>query len=151
MILESARKPGLAGRCVMADIRSIPVRDDAVDIAICSFTLGYLPSPVPVLRELARVARCVVVSDLHPAAVKSGWTRSFRAEGARYEMAHNETSVAELDAAARGAGLVAGWRLEPSFGEREREIFERAGKESGFDQVCCIPAILITAWNKASA
>lgn len=150
MVLESVRKPSLAGRTVLADVRGIPVGNDTVDIAICSFTLGYLPSHGPVLRELARVSRFVVVSDLHPEAVRHGWTRSFRAAGERYEMEQHEYSIAELDKAAGAAGLVREWRLEPSFGEPEREIFRRAGKEAAFDETSHLQAILITAWNKPS-
>jgi len=150
MILESAHKQGLAGRCALADVRSIPVGNDAVDIAICSFALGYLPSPGPLLRELARVSRFVVVSDLHPVAIRHGWTRSFRAAGERYEMAHHEYSVAELDEAARAAGLIPNWRIEPCFGEPEREIFRLAGKEAAFDDACRLQAVLISAWNKPS-
>jgi ubiquinone/menaquinone biosynthesis C-methylase UbiE len=150
MILESARKPGLAGRTALADVLRIPVCDNTVDVAICSFTLGYLPSPGPVLRELARVSRCVVVSDLHPAAVRHGWTRSFRAAGERYEMEQHEYSITELDVAARAAGLAREWRIETSFGEPEREIFRRAGKEAAFEEASRLPAILITAWNKPS-
>ncbi len=86
MILEAARKPGLAGCSAQADVQTLPVCDNAADIAICSFTLGYLASIQPVMRDLARVARRVIVSDLHPAAVLHGWTRSFRAGGARYEV-----------------------------------------------------------------
>jgi SAM-dependent methyltransferase len=153
MLLESARKPGLAGRAALAELtgaRGIPIGSDAVDIAICSFTLGYLPSPGPLLRELARVSRFVIVSDLHPAAVRQGWTRSFRARGERYEMARHEHSIAELDEAAKAAGLVRKWRIEPPFGEPEREIFQRAGKEAAFDEASRLQAILITAWNKPS-
>lgn len=148
MILQAVRKPGLEGRSARADLLRIPVRDDAADIAICSFTLGYLASPGPVLRELARVARRVIVSDLHPATAPHGWTRSFRAGGELYEVKHYEHPVEELEAAAGEAGLTPDWRLEPSFGEAERGIFERAGKEDAFEDARRIPAILITAWTK---
>jgi malonyl-CoA O-methyltransferase len=150
MILEAACKPGLAGRSARADIQALPVCDDAADLAICSFTLGYLASIRPVLRELARAARRVIVSDLHPAAVLHGWTRSFRAGSAVYEVEHHGYSVAELDAAACAEGLVRDWRVEPSFGEAERGIFLRAGKETAFEEASRIPAVLITAWNRSS-
>jgi SAM-dependent methyltransferase len=153
MMLESARKPGLAGRVALAQlaaIRGFPVRNHAADIAICSFTLGYLPSLSPVFRELARASCFVVVTDLHPTAIRQGWTSSFRVGGERYEMEHHEYSVADLDLAARDAGLVQQWRMEPAFGEPEREIFRRAGKETAFEAASRVPAILITAWNKPS-
>ena len=145
MIGESFHKPGLQGRSVQADVCRIPLRDNAVDIVICSFVVGYLPSPRPVLRELARIARCVIVSDLHPDAMKRGWTRSFRAGGERYEMTHHDHSIAQLDAAAKAVRLIPAWRIEPPFGGPEREIFERAGKQADG-----LPAILITAWNRSS-
>src|SRR5947209_332387 len=69
MLLESERKPHLTGLAALADIRAIPLREDAFDLAICSFTLGYLPSICNAIHELARVARQVVVSDLHPDAI----------------------------------------------------------------------------------
>jgi malonyl-CoA O-methyltransferase len=150
MLLESRLKPGLAGRSARADIQRIPMRDGAVDLAICSFTLGYVASIRPVFRELARVARHVIVSDLHPAAALHGWTRSFRTNGERYEVRHFQHAAAELDAAASAEGLTPAWRVETSFGEPERGIFRRAGKEGAFEEARRIPAVLITAWNKSS-
>jgi ubiquinone/menaquinone biosynthesis C-methylase UbiE len=149
MILQAVRKPGLEGRSARADLNRIPVRDDAADIAICSFTLGYLASAGPVLRELARVARRVIVSDLHPAAVLEGWSRSFRAGGELYEVKHYDHPIEELGTAAAEAGLTLDWRVEPTFGEAERGIFERAGKESAFEDARRIPAVLITAWTRS--
>jgi SAM-dependent methyltransferase len=147
MIQKAARKPGLAGRSVRADAQRLPFRDGAVDIALCSFTLGYLESPRPLFRELARVARRVIVSDLHPAAVRHGWTRSFRVSGERYELKHYEHSSADLDFSARAEGLTPEWRAEPSFDEPERGIFQQAGKESAFEDARRIPAVLITEWT----
>jgi len=101
-----------------------------------------------VFQELARVSRQVIVSDLHPDAARAGWTRSFRAGGRIYELVHHEHSIAELDDCARSAGLVRKWRVETSFGEPEREVFRRAGKESAFDKARLVPAVLITVWEK---
>jgi SAM-dependent methyltransferase len=150
MILEAGHKPGLAGRIACGDAQRIPVRDNAADIALCSFTLGYLASARPVLRELARVARLVILSDLHPAAVQEGWTRSFRAAGQHYDIEHYDHSAAGLDQAARDEGLLRIWREEPSFGEPERSIFQHAGKEEAFESARRIPAVLITAWTRSS-
>ena len=150
MLAEAARKPALAGRSAQADLRSIPMRDNAVDTVICSFTLGYLPSIRPAMQELARVGRRVIVSDLHPAAVRAGWTRSFRAADEVHQIAHYEHSVAALDAAAGVARLLPAWRVEACFGEPERELFCRAGKESEFEKATQVPAVLVTAWNKSS-
>jgi SAM-dependent methyltransferase len=148
MVLKAERKPGLAGRSTIADIRSIPLRDSAVDIAICSFTLGYLPSPGEIFAELARVSQRLIVSDLHPDAVRWGWTRSFRAGNQVYELLHFPHSIAALDDCARMAGLVPEWRIAASFAEPEREIFRRAGKENVFEEARLVSAVLITVWRK---
>jgi SAM-dependent methyltransferase len=148
MVTEAERKPRLRGRSAIADVCSIPLAGDSVDLALCSFTIGYLPSPAPVFRELARVSRQVIVSDLHPEAVRAGWTRSFRAENRVYELVHHPHSAAEFDDCARRAGLNRKWRIEASFGEPEREVFRRAGKESIFDAARQIPAVLITIWQR---
>jgi ubiquinone/menaquinone biosynthesis C-methylase UbiE len=148
MVLKAERKPSLTGRSAIADIRSIPLADDSVDLALCSFTIGYLPSPGQVFRELARVSRQVIVSDLHPDAVRAGWTRSFRAQDRVYELLHHHHSVTELDDSALRAGLSFKWRLEESFSEPERKVFRRAGKEKAFDTVRQIPAVLITVWQR---
>jgi ubiquinone/menaquinone biosynthesis C-methylase UbiE len=148
--LRSATKPGLRGRAALADIRCIPLHDNAVDLSLSSFTLGYLPSPARAFRELARVSRRVVVSDLHPEAARAGWTRSFRSRDRTYEVIHYEHSLADLDECARRAGLVPEWRIESAFSEPEREVFRRAGKEAAFDRTRGIPAVLISAWRKQS-
>jgi SAM-dependent methyltransferase len=148
MIQQAARKPALTGRSARADVQQLPFRDCGVDVALCSFTLGYLESPRPLFRELARVARRVIVSDLHPVAIRHGWTRSFRVSGERYELKHYEHSAADLDFSARAEGLNPEWRVEPSFDEPERSIFQQAGKESAFEDARRIPAVLITEWTR---
>jgi ubiquinone/menaquinone biosynthesis C-methylase UbiE len=150
MILQSARKPGIAGRTVLADAAHIPFPDRAFDTAICSFALGYAPSIQPVLSELARVAERVIVSDLHPAALSLGWKRSFRAADEIYELAHTAYSESDLHSAAEQAGLSLVWREQASFDEPEREIFRRAGKEHAFANAKEVHAVLITAWARSS-
>ena len=146
MLHEAARKPGLKGRSALADIRNIPLRNHAFDLAICSFTLGYLPFVAPAVAELARVARCLILTDLHPTALASGWNRSFKTEGEVYELV-NYTHSPE---APRALGLMLKWRTEASFGEPERAVFQAAGKEELFETLLHIPAIVITAWTGTS-
>jgi len=148
MTQKAARKPGIAGRVTCAGISRIPLRDHAADLAICSFAIGYLPDARPAIEELARVARRVIVADLHPEAIRRGWTRSFRAAGELYEVEHYPHTAEELDEAACGEGLSRVWRTEPPFGEPERGVFQRAGKEGAFSEVQDIPAILITEWTR---
>ena len=149
MLCQAERKPGLRGRSLLGDVNAIPIRNDGADLAICSFTFGYLPVIETALRELARISKRIIVSDLHPDAVRAGWSRSFRVGDSVHELTHYEHSIAELDECARRVGLRRGWRVEASFGDPERSIYQRAGKEAVFESVCLIPAVLVTAWNRA--
>ena len=49
---------------------------------------------------------------------------------------------------ARVCGLDADAVLEPGFGEPERRIFVDAGRESLFEQVYGVPAVLVVRWRK---
>ena len=150
MLVQAEHKPGLGGRSALADINAIPLKDGAFDIAICSFTMGYVASPANAFRELARVSRHVIVSDLHPDAVRAGWTRSFRSGDRRFELQHFNYSTADLERCAHAAGLKPQWHLQATFGEPERRIFARAGKEETFTKSRAVPAVSITSWRKSS-
>ena len=91
------------GRLILGDVRSLPFRSDSVDLAICSFALSYLPFAGAAFGEMARVARRVIVSDLHSAAMLRGWTRSFQSDGGTCKIEHFYHSMTELDQTARAA------------------------------------------------
>lgn len=146
MLAMAARKDGLRNRLVRADMNRLPVRDGGADIAICSMAIGYLPELKNFFRELARVCRKIIVSDLHPAAVEAGWRRGFVAAGHRYEIEQFAHTTPQLDEAAAATGFRLDWRLVANLGEPEREIFVRAGREHAFAAACDIPALLATCW-----
>lgn len=151
MLREASRKSGLRGRLSFSDACRLPVRDNAADLTLCSFALGYLPSTLHAIGEMARVTRRggrVTVSDLHPSGLAAGWTRSFRSDSRVYQIDHHCHTVAAWEAAAAAAGLVFDWRLDACFDEPEREIFRQAGKDSSFLEVSRIPALLAISWTK---
>jgi SAM-dependent methyltransferase len=129
MLMEASRKPGLDGRLGLADARRIPLADGAADLTVCSFALGYLPSP-------------------HPGALAAGWTRSFRSDGQTYEIDHHLHPIATWVASAQSAALALDWVLEAPFAEPEREIFRQAGKDALFPELSRIPALLAMSWTK---
>jgi hypothetical protein len=147
-LAKAADKPEMGGRLVRATILALPFGDHWADLAICSFSLGYVASLDVAFREMARTAKRVIFSDLHPDAVRAGWVRSFRAGGRRYDVAHHSHSLSLIHDSARAAGLVPCWSLEASFEEPEREIFERAGKGDAFEATRRIPAVLISSWQR---
>jgi SAM-dependent methyltransferase len=138
-------------QCALADLTQLPFAGNSFETAICSFTLGYLPSLDRAIAELSRVSRDLVVSDLHPEAIRRGWNRSFRTGGDSWEIEHHPYTLSNLDEAASRVGFVQRWRIEAPLGEPERHIFQLAGREAAFTAATEFPAVVITAWRKFSA
>ena len=148
MLATAAKKLGLRDHLIRGDMKKmLPVKDAVADVAVCSMAVGYLPSVKSLFRELARVARRVIVSDLHEIAVQAGWRRCFEAAGRRYEIQHFEHPAKELDEMASHAGLRIDWRVSSYLGEPERIFFIQAGKEHTFEAARRIPAVLTTCWT----
>ena len=146
MLAVAATKRGVRGRLTQADVCALPFASDSVDVAMCSFALGYIDRIELAFREMARIARRIIISDLHPDAVRAGWARSFRSSSGSYEIKHCDHLLARIQTCARAAGLRPSWKLDASFGEQERVLFERAGKAGAFLAAQRVPAVLITAW-----
>lgn len=147
MLHCAALKPGCAA-VALGDLTRIPIRSESADLAICSFGISYVPCVRVAFCEMARIACRVMVADMHPAAVRAGWSRSFDTASRKYCVAHYAHSLAEIETAAREAGLSPEHSIAGHFAEPERRIFARAGKEHVFDQVSAIPAVFVKTWVK---
>ncbi len=151
MLAQADGKRALRGKLVLADAGGLPFRDYAADATICSFAASYFPSLKQAVAEMARITRRggqVIVSDLHPAAISAGWTRSFRLGEFVYEMEHSNPSLDEFLAAGYAASLQLDMQVEACLGDPERPIFRIAGKEHMFAELSRVPAIWIGIWNK---
>ena len=84
----------------------------------------------------------ILASDVHPEAIRSGWTRSFRHNGTAITVAHEEYSITHLMA----SDIVLTRLFEPRLGEPERAIFDRAGCADRFDDATRVPAIFVAQW-----
>jgi SAM-dependent methyltransferase len=146
MLTVASAKRGVRGRLACADVCALPVASQSVDVAVCSFALGYIDDLDLAFREMARIARRIIISDLHPDAVRSGWVRSFRTTSGSYEIKHHDHLWAQMEAGARAAGLHLSWKLEASFSEQECPFFESAGKAEEFLAARRVPAVLISSW-----
>jgi len=146
MLAMANRKGGMRGRLACANVCALPLASDSVDLAVCSFALGYVDRLELAFREMSRVARRIVTTDLHSDAIRSGWVRSFRAGTQTYEIEHHDHLQSQLEACAWAAGLRPAWTLEESFGEPERPLFEQAGRAKAFLAAQQVPAILICCW-----
>lgn len=127
---------------IQADGRLLPLRDSCADLVVCAFALGYAPEMFAELRRIVRPGGMVLASDVHPEALRRGWTRSFRHNGGIVEVAHHSYWLADLRAPdLRLTGL-----LEPRLGEPERAIFEEAGRAERFAEAGQVPAIFVGQW-----
>jgi len=150
MLGVAARKAQISGRLVLGDAASLPFRSGSIDLAICSFALSYLPSATAALGEMARVARRIVVSDLHPEAMLAGWNRSFRSAGQSWRIEQFYHGLGDLDRIARAAGMRLRWTVEAAFDLPELPLFELAGKRDLFAEVHRTPAVFAASWVKDS-
>jgi ubiquinone/menaquinone biosynthesis C-methylase UbiE len=147
MLRVAARKPHLADRIVRADGLHVPFADACADVVLCTLSLAYLAPLESAMAELARLARsggCVVVTDFHPNAIRSGWKRTFRNGSDVFEIEQRHYALSQL-----GASCLKLHNLsEPCFGGPERELFAKAGKQREFEAACAQPAIFIAQWGK---
>ncbi|MGH9693576.1 MAG: class I SAM-dependent methyltransferase [Bryobacteraceae bacterium] len=151
MLNEATKIVSLRGRVALADAERIPFRDSMAELILCSLSLGYFRNIDRVFREFARASKAggfIAVSDLHPDALRSGWTRSFKLGEQGYEIEHHHHTVQEVDCAAWDTGLSLKLRREIYFTASEFPMFQRAGKEDLFSTVKSIPALFIGLWEK---
>ncbi len=149
MLAVARQKPALRGRLAVADMRALPFPDHTADLAICSFALGYVESLTAAMAELARVARRVIVTDIHPLAIAAGWTRSFRSGAGVYRIRSYSHSLTSVDQAINSAGLEKRWEMEVRFGAPEEQLFRDAEKHELFIRAQQVPAIYARCWEAA--
>jgi ubiquinone/menaquinone biosynthesis C-methylase UbiE len=151
-ILEVAGgKPRLSGQVALGDVLGLPFAASTFDVVVCSFVLGYLDDRDLSIREMARVVKPggrFIISDLHPEALRRGWTSSFRDAKTIYEIERRQYELGDIQGAARTSGLQERKLIEAKFGEPEQPIFLQAGKADRFEEVREIPAVLVLIWDR---
>ncbi len=146
MLAQASKKPGATARLVQAEASELPFADDVADLSICSFALSYFQDLQRSLRELSRITKPtgrVLISDLHPGAVASGWTRGFRVGDKVYEIAHRSRAIEDVHAACKKVGLRVITRKDGGFGSPERPLFVAAGKEHVYSTLVGKPAVRV--------
>ena len=151
MLREATKIRSLRGRVILAEAENIPFCDSTVDLVLCSLALGYFLDIHSVFREFARASKrggLIAVSDLHPKASASGWTRSFRLGAQLYHLEHYSRSIEEISGAASDAALSIKFYQEVYFSTPELPIFQQNGKGDLFRTVARTPALFVGLWEK---
>ncbi len=127
-----------------ADNIALPLRSNTFDLVLCSFALGYEPDALPELIRITRPGGQLIISDIHPDAIRRGWSRTFRVGGQVIEPEHHPYALRDL----QHPNLTRTHLMEPHIGEPEHEIFRRAGKPGLFNPATAHPAIFIAIFRK---
>jgi len=138
-------------RCVLADALHLPFPDGLADVTVCAFTAGYVHSPTHLVDELVRITcsgGCIMLSDVHPAALEMGWQRSFRRAGDVYEIEHYTHATSAYLSAASDRGLKIEHIAEAAFREPERAVFRQCRREAVFDGMSRVPAVFAVLWRR---
>lgn len=151
MLREAEKNRSLGNYLALAEAEHLPFPALTANLVLCSMSLGYFQNLRQVFEEFNRVivpGAHVAISDLHPAAVTAGWTRSFKRDGHQYEFATHFHSIAEIAQAAQAVGFHSRCQQDAYIGESEFAIFRSAGKEKLFHTVTSLPALLLWLWEK---
>jgi malonyl-CoA O-methyltransferase len=151
MLAQAARHRALRGRVILGDAQLLPLRDEIVDLVICSFTASYVGSLSRLMGQLARITVSggrVVLTDMHHVAAEAGWRRSFKKGALMYELRHFNYSPQQMRAAGEAHGLRFETEAQGHFGEQESVLFERAGKSGLYCQLVTVPAVWVGVWSK---
>lgn len=151
MLACARSKPGLAGRLAAADARRLPFPDASADVVLFTLALGHIVPLRQVIGELARLVKPggrMLFSDFHPHAAAAGWRRTFRSNGQVYEVENHAYRTGRLLREVRAAGLALEQIIEPPFGEPERDLFRRVGRDDLFERTRGVPAVVIAVWRR---
>jgi ubiquinone/menaquinone biosynthesis C-methylase UbiE len=116
-MLRRAKEKRVPARCIVGDLRRLPLKNDSVDLAGCALALTHVEELSVPIAELARVVRPggrVLISDIHPLAVATGAQAFFHLKDGSRGVARNHVHwpSAYVDAAT-AAGLSVEKMAEP--------------------------------------
>lgn len=146
MLAQARRKQVVRESLIRADCTANPISSRIVDIAICSFAISYVADLGALAFELSRVMKMgghLIITDFHPSASERGWRRTFHYSGHVVEILNFQRSIEHLCRAFQRYRFMLDGIVSPCFGEPEKPIFMRCGKEHLFERLQAGPAIFI--------
>jgi cytosine/adenosine deaminase-related metal-dependent hydrolase/SAM-dependent methyltransferase len=147
MLREARRKLKDAATLLRTDGVAAPLARASADLVLGNFVLSYIEDGAGFAAKARTVLRkggSLFLTDVHPET--SGalqWRRGARGEDGFQEIHTFERSIDTVIALCESAGLQPCVRLEPCFGNIERNVFAASGMEKQFDQAIGYPAIYI--------
>jgi len=136
-----------AANLVCADCGSASLAANSANVILANFVLSYVDDVTRLVETASRALRpggSIFVTDIHPeTAAALNWRRRSRGQREFHEIRTHQRTIDEIISVCEKANLYAAVVLEPRFGDEERRIFEKNGKQEYFDQIRGLPAIYI--------
>jgi len=145
----SLAKSKLAGMAdlLCADCESVSLEANSADVILANFVLSYVEDVVRLVEAASRALRpggSVFITDIHPeTAAALNWRRGVQREEGFQEIRTHRRTIKEVISVCEKANLNVALVLEPRFGDEERLIFEKNGKQEYFEQIRDLPATYI--------
>ena len=155
MLRQAKRKLKGAATLLCTDGGAAPLAPGSADLVLGNFVLSYVADAAAFLRNARTALRgngTIFITDVHPkTSAALHWRRGVRDEDGFQEIQTFERSIDSIIDLCENAGLQVCARLEPCFGEAERELFAAAGKVNYFERAEGYPAIYILQCRRAPA
>jgi SAM-dependent methyltransferase len=145
----SLAKSKLAGMAdlLCADCECVSLEANSADVILANFVVSYVEDVTRLVETASRALRpggSLFITDIHPGtAAALNWRRGVHGERGFSEIRTQHRTIQELIYVCEKSNLNVALVLEPRFGDAERLIFEKNGRQQYFDQIRGLPAIYI--------
>jgi cytosine/adenosine deaminase-related metal-dependent hydrolase/ubiquinone/menaquinone biosynthesis C-methylase UbiE len=148
MLGFAASKLAGAANLVCADCGSASLEGNSADVILANFVLSYVEDARHLLETASRALRpggSIFITDIHPeTAAALNWRRGGpRGQREFHEIRTHQRTIDQIISVCEKANLYVALVLEPRFGDEERLIFKKNGKQEYFGQIEGFPPIYI--------
>ena len=152
MLRRAAAKQGMEAALRLGSCLALPIQAGNIDLALASFVLSYLENLKAFAQEINRVTRpgaTIFLTDMHPDTARTcNWKRSFKVNGLENQIQTGAQSLRQITQTFQACGFEILSLIEPTFGSRERQIFEQSEKLEFYESAAHLPAIYILQLRK---
>ncbi len=152
MLRRAAAKLGMEAALRLGSCLALPIQAGNIDLALASFVLSYLENLKAFAQEINRVTRpgaTIFLTDMHPDTARTcNWKRSFKVNGLENQIQTGAQSLRQITQTFQACGFEILSLIEPTFGSRERQIFEQSEKLEFYESAAHLPAIYILQLRK---
>jgi cytosine/adenosine deaminase-related metal-dependent hydrolase/SAM-dependent methyltransferase len=147
MLRRARRKLKNNAQFLHSDRWSSTLPAQCADLILGNFVLSYVENAAAFLRIARSALRdggSLFLTDVHPGTSAAlQWQRGVRSETGFQQIRTFERAIESVITLCESAGLRLCARLEPQFGEPEKQVFTSTGKLASFEQAAGHPAIYI--------